>query len=358
MTKKHIPIRDELKSAGILVVDDEPANVKLVCRMLDVFGYTNVVSTTDPQMAVGLALQQSSNLVILDLNMPIMNGFEVMAKLQELESPPSILVLTAQSSMENRILALNEGASDFLPKPFDNAELVARVRNLLEANLYQLILKNENEGLAELVRLKTQELNDTRLDIIRRLGRAAEYRDNETGMHIIRMSRYSQMLGLKAGLSKEHAEILLEASPMHDIGKIGIPDEILLKPGKLESHEWEIMKTHAQIGADLLDNNDAPLIKMAKQIALTHHEKWDGSGYPNGLKGEDIPLEGRIVAIADVFDALTSERPYKKAWSLEDALSYLKEQADSQFDPNLVDLFMEVVDEVKLIMEEYPEEVH
>jgi putative two-component system response regulator len=196
---------------------------------------------------------------------------------------------------------------------------------------------------------------ETRMEIIRRLGRAAEYRDNETGLHIIRMSKFSEILGRTAGMDADWCEMLLNASPMHDIGKIGIPDRILLKPGKFEPEEWEIMKTHAAIGAEILSGHHSDLMEMARVIAITHHEKWDGTGYPNGLKGEDIPLVGRIVALADVFDALTSERPYKKAWSVEDALGYLLENRGMHFDPNLVGVFEKVLPEILAVREQYAE---
>jgi putative two-component system response regulator len=235
------------------------------------------------------------------------------------------------------------------------AELLARVRNLLEVHRYQTHLRRQNVVLEEKVRERTRELHDTRLEIIHRLGRAAEYRDNETGLHIIRMSRYSQTLGRLAGLDDEEADLLLHASPMHDIGKIGIPDRILLKPGKLDPDEWTVMQTHARIGADLLDGHPAPLLRMARDIALTHHEKWDGSGYPDGRRGEEIPLVGRIVAVADVFDALTSARPYKPAWPLEKALDYIRAQRGRHFDPALAGLFLEHLPEFLVIRERYAE---
>ena len=344
------------RAVSLLVVDDELANVKLMEKVLAAEGYSNVRATTDSRQALDIIREQGTDLVLLDLNMPHLNGFEVMAQIHaQLDSPPVILVLTAQTDLEHRLRALREGARDYVTKPFEIPELLARVRNLLEAHLLQLHLSRENEILEARVSARTQELHDSRLDIIRRLGRAAEFRDNETGLHIIRMSKYSQILGLRAGMTEAEAELLLQASPMHDIGKIGIPDHILLKPGKLDAHEWEIMKQHAQIGADLLDGNPAPLLRMARDIALSHHEKWDGSGYPKGLAGEDIPLVGRVVAVADVFDALTSVRPYKAAWPVEKAVDYLKEQRGRHFEARLVDLFLEELDEVADIRGRYAE---
>ncbi|MBL4693148.1 MAG: HD domain-containing protein, partial [Magnetovibrio sp.] len=200
------------------------------------------------------------------------------------------------------------------------------------------------------------ELDKTRLEVIRRLGRAGEYRDNETGMHVVRMSKSSQVLALAAGLGEERSQQILHASPMHDVGKIGIPDGILLKPGKFEPDEWEVMKTHVEIGTDIIGNDPSQLMQLARLIALTHHEKWDGTGYPNNLKGVDIPIEGRICAICDVFDALTSERPYKKSWSVEDAVNLINEQSGKQFDPDLVVLFNECLPQMLEIREKYADE--
>jgi putative two-component system response regulator len=344
------------KAVSLLIVDDEAANVKLLEKVLAVEGYSNVQATTDPRQALDIIREQGTDLVLLDLNMPHLNGFEVMAQIHaHLESPPVILVLTAQTDLEHRLRALREGARDYIAKPFEIPELLARVRNLLEVHLLQQQLHRENEFLEARVSARTWELHDSRLDIIRRLGRAAEFRDNETGLHIIRMSKYSQILGRRAGMSEAEAELLLQASPMHDIGKIGIPDHILLKPGKLDAQEWETIKTHVRIGADLLDGNPAPLLRMARDIALTHHEKWDGSGYPSGLSGEAIPLVGRVVAVADVFDALTSARPYKAAWPVEKAVDFLKEQRGLHFESRLVDLFLAQLDEVADIRDRYAE---
>lgn len=344
------------KAAAILIVDDEPANVLLLQKLLAAEGYHNLHATTDARQALALAREHHACLVLLDLSMPHLDGFSVMAQLHaELPDPPAVLVLTAQAELASRLRALQQGARDFVSKPFEVPELVARVRNLLESYLYQLRLRYENEFLDARVAQRTQELHDSRLDIIRRLGRAAEFRDNETGLHIIRMSKYSRVLGLSAGMSRDEVELLLHASPMHDIGKIGIPDAILLKPGKLDVREREIMQTHTHIGAALLGGSDFPLLRMAREIALTHHEKWDGSGYPQGLSGEAIPLVGRIVAVADVFDALSTSRPYKPAWPLDHAIAYLREQRGRHFEPRLVDLFLECVDEVREVHERFAE---
>ncbi len=343
-------------AASILLVDDEPSNIKLLQRTLQAFGYLNLIATTDPRTVLPLYRQHAFDLIVLDLNMPFLDGFGVLRQLQELgEDLPPVLILTAQNDHEHRVRALRAGAHDYVTKPFAVDELVARVRNLVQVRLYHNAVRTRNHWLEERVRERTRELYDTRLQIVRRLGRAAEFRDNETGLHIVRMSKISALLGAAAGMAEEDCELLLNASPMHDIGKIGIPDQILLKPGKFEPNEWEIMKTHASIGAEILSGDDSNLLSMARVIALSHHEKWDGSGYPNGLVGENIPLVGRIAALADVFDALTSERPYKKAWSVEAALGYIEANRGKHFDPRLVDLFQAQLAEIEAIRDQYAE---
>lgn len=345
-----------VKEAKILIVDDQPANVTLIEKMLDIDGYVNVISTTDPTQVESIYMEQNSDLILLDLNMPEMDGYQVLAKIREVDPDyPPIIVLTAQSDRESRIKALGLGARDFLAKPFDRVELMTRIRNMLEVRIMTSAIKNQNKILDEMVKVRTQELNDTRLEVIRRLGRAAEYRDDMTGFHIIRMSRYSQLLGLAAGMNEVEAEMLLNASPMHDIGKIGIPDHVLLKPGKLDPEEWKIMQTHVDIGVEILSGSDSELMAIAAEVAQNHHEKWDGSGYPRALAGEDIPLTGRVVALADVFDALTTKRPYKKAWSIEDTVEFLKEQSGKHFEPRLVELFLEILPDILVIRQQYSE---
>ncbi len=346
-----------IKEAKILIVDDQPANVTLIEKMLDIDGYINVIATTDPTQVESIYMEQNSDLVLLDLNMPVMDGYQVLAKIREVDPDyPPIIVLTAQSDRESRIKALDLGARDFLAKPFDRVELMTRIRNMLEVRIMTKAMKNQNAILDGMVKERTKELNDTRLEVIRRLGRAAEYRDDMTGFHIIRMSRYSQLLALAAGMSEAEAEVLLNASPMHDIGKIGIPDSVLLKPGKLDPEEWRIMQTHVDIGVEILTGSDSSLMNMAAEVAQNHHEKWDGSGYPRAIAGEDIPFTGRIVAVADVFDALTTERPYKKAWSVEDAIEFLKEQRGQHFEEKLVDLFIEILPDILNVRDQYSEQ--
>jgi len=346
---------DEKTASTILIVDDEVVNIKLLEKLLHGAGYQNILSTQSPTDVLALVNEHNIDLIILDLNMPEMSGFDVMKQLHSnpLQYPPSILVLTAQHAREFRIDALDQGARDYVTKPFDRSELLARVRNLLEAKLADRFLAEQNQMLENMVQARTKQLHHTRLQVVQRLGRAAEYRDNETGLHIIRMSKMSALLGQASGLSESECDLILNASPMHDIGKIGIPDRILQKPGKLDKDEWEIMMTHAQIGADLLAGDDSDLLILAKTIALTHHEKWNGKGYPNALSETDIPLVGRIVAIADVFDALTSERPYKKAWPVQDAIDLIQSERGEHFDPVLVDHFMKIINDIIHISEQY-----
>ncbi len=353
---------DAILQSKILIVDDDPTNVSMLEDLLDEGGYANVQGTTDSREVKDLYRQEHFDLILLDIRMPHLDGHQVIEQLagEARDDYLPILVLTAQTDLETRLRALEQGAMDFVTKPFEATEVLHRVRNMLEVRaLYnerarhaEILERKVRERTRELDR-RARELQETRLEIIRRLGRAGEYRDNETGMHVIRMSKSSQRLALAAGLGETLAEMILNAGPMHDVGKIGIPDGILLKPGKLDAEEWEIMKTHAAIGADIIGDGGADLMRMARTIALTHHEMWDGSGYPNGLEGEDMPIEGRISAVCDVFDALTSERPYKKAWPADEAAAFINERSGNHFDPRLVMLFNETLPDILAIMRQY-----
>lgn len=340
--------KQDILNANILLVDDQLVNIKLLEKMLRQSGFTAIFSTTKSEEVKNLYFENEIDLVLLDIRMPVMDGFEVMAQLRaEIQNDYlPVLVLTAELTSQTRERALSSGAKDFITKPFNQAEVIQRIYNMLEVRLLHKQVRLQNETLEQQVRQRTEQLEQSRLEIIKRLGRAAEYKDNETGNHILRMSHFAQMLAQAAGLEQEQCDNILLAAPMHDIGKIGIPDSILLKPGKLDPDEWEIMKTHVSIGADLLDGTDIPLLVTARNIALSHHEKWDGTGYPNGLAGENIPIEGRICAICDVFDALTSERPYKKAWPVEEAVDFLRQQKGKHFEPRLVDLFETILQDI------------
>ncbi|PIQ95865.1 MAG: two-component system response regulator [Nitrospinae bacterium CG11_big_fil_rev_8_21_14_0_20_56_8] len=346
---------EEILHSRLLIVDDEKANVLLLEEALKHKGYTSVRSTTDPLRACKIYVECRPDLVLLDLRMPRMDGFQVMAELRRIEknSYVPILVLTAQTDYTSRMRALDAGAKDLLGKPFDLLEVFSRIRNILEVRLLHNQIQNQNRILETRVQERTRELEDTRYEVIHRLARAGEYRDNETGNHVVRMSRYSCLVAQAMGLDSNLSNLILHASPMHDIGKIGIPDGILLKNGKLSPKEWEIMKTHTTMGAEILDGSQNELMQMARRIALHHHEKWDGSGYPLGLKGDQIPLEARIVALCDVFDALTSQRPYKKSFPVDSSLLEIERLEGIHFDPRVVSVFKRVLHRILEIREEF-----
>jgi len=291
------------------------------------------------------------DLILLDIMMPGMDGYEVCRRLKAEKATREIPIIfvTARNEVADEARGFDLGAADYITKPVSPALVTKRVQT-------QLIVYRKKQELEREVKKRTQELADTRLQIIYRLGRAAEFKDNETGMHVMRMSHYSEVLARAAGMDEMQVELILTAAPMHDIGKIGIPDHILLKPGKLDDEEWNIMRTHPAVGAEIIGEHNSPILELASKIALTHHEKWNGKGYPEGLKGEEIPIEGRIVAIADVFDALTTERPYKKAWTVEAAIELLKEESGEHFDPELVPVFIDVMPQIMALREKYAEE--
>ncbi|CDL00300.1 Response regulator receiver modulated metal dependent phosphohydrolase [Magnetospirillum gryphiswaldense MSR-1 v2] len=351
-------INDALLTSKILIVDDEPANVAVLEALLHGEGCTNLMSTGDPRDVVGLHQTHDFDIILLDIRMPHMSGIEVMeelgATLEEGDWLP-VLVLTAQTDDETRFQALTAGARDFVNKPFKRWEVLLRIRNMLETRRLYKRQRLRADELEEIVQERTREVRETQLQIIERLGQAGEYRDEETGMHVMRMSHSCQMLALAAGLGAARAELILYATPMHDVGKIGIPDNILLKPGRHAPEERKIMETHVSIGAQIIGEHKSELLMMARNVALCHHEKWDGSGYPQGLKGEDIPIEARIAAICDVFDALTSSRPYKEAWPLEKAVALVKDQSGKHFDPMLVEVFLGILHEIVALREQFYE---
>ncbi|MEZ8823718.1 HD domain-containing phosphohydrolase [Vibrio amylolyticus] len=327
----------------ILVVDDIPDNIHTLSGILsDQF---KIKAATSGKKAIQIAnTTPKPHLILLDIMMPEMDGYQVC---QELKSNPltsdiPVIFVTAKAEVVDEQKGFELGAVDYITKPISPPIVKARVQT-------HIALHNQNLELAVKVKKRTEQLEQTRLEIIQRLGRAAEYKDNETGMHVIRMSHYSRIIAEQLDVNERWRELVFQASPMHDIGKIGIPDYVLGKPGKLDAEEWDIMQQHVKIGGDIIGDSDSLLLQMAREIALYHHEKWDGSGYPHGTKGEDIPLSARIVAIADVFDALTSERPYKKAWPIEKAISLLEEEAGKHFDPNLVPIFVSKLDDVLAI---------
>ncbi|MEW5765552.1 MAG: HD domain-containing phosphohydrolase [Acidobacteriota bacterium] len=343
---------ERLRSARILIVDDEEPNVRLLEKILAAEGYSQTLSITDSREAVALHGAFRPDVLLLDLHMPPPDGFSILDELKRNRNGGyvGILVLTADITRQTRIRALASGAHDFLTKPFDQLEVLSRLRILLETRFLYRDLEDQNRLLEEKVRERTEELRQNRLEIIQRLSRAVEFRDEGTGLHILRISQFSGALARALGLSRDHAELILSASPMHDIGKIAIPDRILLKEGPLTESEWEVMRRHTRIGYDLLSGHDSAIMRAAAEIALTHHERWDGAGYPQGLRGEAIPVEGRIVALCDVFDALLSRRPYKEPWRMEAAVEEIRRLSGEAFDPEMVRAFEKSLPEMRSII--------
>ena len=334
----------------ILVVDDTPENIDLLTEVLNPHYRTRIATNGDKALKIAFS-DTPPDLILLDIMMPGISGYEVCEKLKSNPDTRGIPVIfvTAMSEISDEKKGLELGAVDYITKPISPAIVLARV-------MTHLALYDQTRELERMVVLRTAELEKTRQQIIRRLGRASEFKDNETGNHVIRMSHYSRLIAQAVGMGKESVDLLFHAAPMHDVGKIGIPDSVLLKPGKLNDAEWNIMRKHPEIGGEIIGDHHDDLLRTARIVALTHHEKWDGSGYPKQLKGEEIPLTGRIVSLADVFDALTSERPYKRAWSSEDAVHLIEENAGTHFDPALIQPFKSVLPEILKIKDQYTEE--
>ena len=332
----------DVSGARVLVVDDEPANVRLLEKLLGKWGFADVVTTTRSAEVVALCRHVRPDLLLLDLQMPEPNGLRLMELLAaEIHGPTRlpVVVLTADISPEVRRTALASGARDFLTKPFDPTEVELRVRNLLETRRLQVELQVQNETLEQRVRERTRALDMARLETLERLALAGEYRDDNTHEHAERVGRTAAQLAAVLGKSADEVELVRRAAPLHDIGKIGVPDAILLKPGKLDRGEYELMKAHAVIGHQILSGSGSQVLRLSAEIARTHHERWDGRGYPAGLAGEEIPFAGRITALADVFDALTHRRPYKEAWPIDAALAEIRLGAGRHFDPAAVEAF-------------------
>lgn len=334
-----------LNASRILIIDDQPVNVALLEGILEEEDFTSYRSIVDSREALPAYLDYLPDLILLDLQMPFMDGFEVMKQIRACLAPQDflpILVLTADITPGSKRRALAEGAMDFLTKPFDATEVVLRIRNLLQTRALHLQLQGQNEILDQKVRNRTAELEATQVEILERLALAAEYRDDTTGQHTKRVGETAAQIGEALGWQTREIELIRRAAPLHDVGKIAISDLILLKPGRLTTEEFERMKMHTELGARILSGGQFPLMQWAEQIARTHHERWDGTGYI-GLCGEAIPMAGRIVAVADVFDALTSERPYKSALTQNEAIEEIQRQSGRQFDPRVVEAFLKVV---------------
>jgi putative two-component system response regulator len=364
------PSRDTTKSAKIMIVDDEPINIKVVQKHLQGVGYGSFVSTSEASGAYDLACRERPDIVLLDIMMPEVSGIEILDQIRAtlpLQHVP-VVILTAVGDARIKQKALELGATDFLTKPVDPSELVLRVGNALVVKAHYDHLANYSAELEREVKTRTAELAASRRELVHTLARAAEYRDNETARHISRVGRFAGIIAHELGWPDVACDLLEEAAVLHDVGKIGIPDAILLKPGKLTSDEYETMKQHCAFGRRIIQrppdntsdhvetrsqlervepgNAAALLIPVAATIAQTHHERWDGTGYPLGLRGQQIPIEGRITAVADVFDALSSARPYKEAFSCEKCFDLMRESRETHFDPEVLDAFFRRADQV------------
>jgi putative two-component system response regulator len=373
-------VQPEVCAARILIIDDEPINLKLARKYLKEAGYHNVTATSDSSSAIPLIRELRPALILLDLMMPVVDGLQLLQLLRaepELRQIP-VIVLTATDDRATKLTALDLGACDFLTKPVDLTDLLPRIRNVLAVKAYQDHLHHYARELERQVQERTAELEASRLEVIHCLGRAAEYRDNETGKHVIRVGRFVGVIARALGIDEKTAVLLENAAPLHDMGKIGIPDAVLLKPGRLDQAEIDIMRKHAEYGSDIVSTIDrrgfkelishtalgaemmlgsgSPILRAASVIAMTHHERWDGTGYPCRLKGEQIPIEGRITAVADVFDALSSKRPYKPALPFDECFRILEQNRGSHFDPRVLDAFFSRQEEIIRIRIEFADE--
>ena len=343
----------------VLIVDDTEINLILFSALVKKLEECQAHVFADSRQALDWVTQNVPDLIIVDYMMPDLDGIEFIRLVRELPGCKlvPILMITANDQKQIRYRALDLGANDFLTKPIDKVEFLARARNMLSLNQARKHMADHASWLSGEVRKATQEIVMRERETVFRLAKAAEYRDPETGAHILRMARYSRLIARELGLSDADQQLILEAAPMHDIGKVGIADNILLKPGRLTPEEFEVMKQHAVFGYDLLNGSSSKLLQAAAEIAKGHHEKFDGTGYPDGIKGENIPIFSRIVAVADVFDALTSERPYKEAWALDAAIAFLNNGAGSHFDPSCVRAFLNTWDDVELVRSKYQEDL-
>jgi putative two-component system response regulator len=348
-------LSDQIFKAKILIIDDQKLHAFFLEKVLKTEGYQIIRCLTEPKQSLDVFWEYHPDIILLNLSIPHVDAFSIIETFgteKKVDYLP-ILTYSEDSNPEVRMRALKSGATDFLLKPYESIEVLMRIHNMIESRILHIQVKDQNKLLESKVKERTQELNDTRLDIIRRLAQAAECRDDDTGLHIYRMSQYCEKMARKLGWNEQQCELMLNASPLHDIGKIGIPDSILLKPNKLTTEEFEVMKTHTTIGAKLLSGSSSAIMQMAETIALTHHEKWDGTGYPHQLKGREIPMVGQICSICDVFDALTSKRPYKRAWTTEESLAEIENQKDKQFNTELVEVFKKIVPELNNIKVKY-----
>ncbi|MHB8533920.1 MAG: HD-GYP domain-containing protein [Sulfuricaulis sp.] len=339
---------------SILIVDDQFTSRKILEQLLITLGdHLDVKTFVEPIDALEWAMVHQPDLVLTDYKMPNMNGIEFTRRFRERYPDVPLIVVTGTEDKEIRYQALEAGATDFLTKPIDYVECRARCRNLLLLSHHQQLTKDRANLLQEQVSEATREIRTREQETLMRLAKAGEYRDEETGNHVVRMAKFARLMAEKLSLPESDCHVLEIAAPMHDIGKIGIPDNILLKPGKLDPSELVIMRTHSRIGYEILKDSPSKFLQMGAIIALGHHERYDGTGYPSRLRGYEIPLVARIVAVADVFDALTSVRPYKKAWSVQDALNYLNAEKGKHFDPECIDVFHDQLDKILKVRQQF-----
>jgi len=364
--KKEVDVDIKREKAKILVVDDQELNLRLIEAMLAPMDYA-IFFARDGLEALKMTKKIAPDLILLDVMMPKLNGFEVTRKLKAEDETRGIpiVIVTSLSDVEDRVRALDYGADDFLSKPVERTELEARVKSLLKVKAYHDHLQQYQENLEKEVAIKTEKLKNAldqiklaSLDTIFCLSRAAECKDEETSNHIQRVSEFAALVATKMGIDREATHRIRYSAPLHDIGKIGIPENILLKPGKLNPAEWEIMKLHTVIGSRILEESETDYLKVGKSIALTHHEKWNGKGYPKGLKAAEIPIEGRITAIVDAFDALTNKRPYRNPIALNEAFEYIDREKGIHFDPTVVDAFFGVKEDILSIKRKLKDKGH
>jgi putative two-component system response regulator len=365
------------RDACVMIIDDESINIEIVKAYLEEEGFENLIATTQASQAMDMLREHRPDIVLLDIKMPEISGLELLRMMRsdrDMMMIPAI-VLTAANDPQVKLQALRLGASDFLAKPVDPSELTLRLENVLAVKAYQDHLADYSEKLERQVQIRTEELVHSRQEAIHCLARAGEFRDDDTGRHVTRVGRYSALIAAELGFPQAAVDLIEQAAQLHDVGKIGIPDAILHKPGKLDPQEFEIiqehcnigrriinplsheesirLKTHTSVGLQIMGSTNSPVLRLASVIAATHHEKWDGTGYPKGLAGNAIPIEGRIVAVADVFDALSSARPYKEAFPLDRCLKILADSRSKHFDPRVLDAFLRRKDEAIHVREDY-----
>lgn len=341
-----------LENSTILIVDDQSTSRTILSQVIrGISPNIKIVEKSNPESALEWAAQNIADLVFVDFLMPKMNGVDfirLIKMLKEYASVP-VVMITVKKDAETRYAALDVGVADFLSKPVDAYECMARCKNLLTMRKQHLILQNRSDLLENKVRLAIAEISTREQETLMRLARTGEYKDYDTAMHLQRMALYSKVIAEAAGFSEDDANMIELSSPLHDLGKIGIPDHILLKEGALNADEQKVMREHPIIGYEILQNSPSKYLQMGGEIALAHHERYDGSGYPYQLKGDQIPLSARIVAIADVLDALTSKRPYKEAWSMDKAFEYIKAESGKHFDPHLTAITLSIREKIEAV---------